>query len=112
MGLLLNIPHPVMKSLQAKCSVLTIYYEKTEHRGINEGINRDFQQLSHLYLALLTQAENKGAVGQARKRKGLILSTHPRVEMQEDQIKADIGLKGFNTVAVMSHGFLCFLFQS
>lgn len=46
--------------------------------------------MSHLYLALLTQAENKGAVGQARERKGLILSTHSRIEMQGDQIREKI----------------------
>lgn len=96
---------------QVQCSYNILW---KEHSGINEGINREFQQLSHLYLALLTQAEHKGAVGQARERKGLILSTHPQAEMQEDQIKADIRLKGLNIVALVlwSHGFLFFLFQS
>lgn len=81
MGLLLNIPKPdpLMTSPQAKSSVPTIYYEKRAHSGINEGINTDCRQLSHLYLALLTQAQNKGAVGQGIEKKGVILSVCPRV---------------------------------
>lgn len=63
--LLLNIPGPLMTSLQAKCSAPTISYEKREHGGINGGINTDFQ-LSHLHLSLLTQAENKGAIGKRK----------------------------------------------
>lgn len=79
MGLLLNIPKPdpLMTSPQAKSSVPTIYYEKRAHSGINEGINTDCRQLSHLYLALLTQAQNKGAVGQGIEKKGVILSVCP-----------------------------------
>lgn len=92
-------------SLMAKCRVPTIYDENREHSGINGGINRDFQQLSHISL---TQAENKGAVGQARERKGLILSTHLRAEMQENQIRA-----GFSIVAVTTQGFsLYFYFKN
>lgn len=61
MGLILNIPKPdpLMTSPQAKSGVPTIYYEKRAHSGINEGINTDCRRLSHLYLALLTQAREQ-----------------------------------------------------
>ena len=57
----------------------------------------------------MTRVENKGAVGQARRRKGLILPTHFCEQECRGMRLEQMFIKGLNTEAVTFYLFVFFI---
>lgn len=75
-----------------------------EHSGINGGKNSDFQQL------ILSTADSSREEGSSRPSETEERSNYYNTDMQGNQIRADISLKGFNIVKMRL--FFVFLFQN